>query len=118
VLLRTALLFIDVLTRVRRPNLYRPRAAYRPEPPHPVAIHASVVDFLASSHSSNYVPRATWHGYTDRELPLIVDDVQGNVEWPTKAVEAMHMDWKKQSWRKWAESEMPSFGVNSKKWKL
>ncbi|KAG9087763.1 hypothetical protein FRC06_002373, partial [Ceratobasidium sp. 370] len=102
------------LSMTRRPNLYKSRAAYRPEPPHPVAIHASVVDYIASSDIGAYAPRARWRGYAHEELPLIADDVRGCTCWPTKAIDAMKMDWKKLGWRQWAKSQMPMLAGGAK----
>ncbi|KAG8776749.1 hypothetical protein FRC12_000709 [Ceratobasidium sp. 428] len=90
------------LSMTKKPNLYKSRRVYRPKPPQPVAVHASVVDFIASSSSDHYIPRARWLGYREDELPLIADHVQDCMCWPKEASGAMKMD------RTWTTGRVPS----------
>lgn len=107
---RHQLFYLALLTAFR-PNRSKPRSVYRPDidldpnsKQSPVAIHASVVDFLQSQeHSQNkkkeeYIPRAIWCGYKEKPLPWI-EDGTGRLDPESKAAEAILMDWKlKETW--------------------
>ncbi|QRV98490.1 choline transport protein [Ceratobasidium sp. AG-Ba] len=97
------------LSMTRRPNLYKSRGAYRHAPSHPIAIHASVVDYLASDPPVPYVPRAWWHGYELGNHPLIADRLDGDGEWPSKAATIIKMGWKTYGFREWAKSRISLF---------
>ncbi|KAG8718283.1 hypothetical protein FRC09_012906 [Ceratobasidium sp. 395] len=102
------------LTMTNKPNLYKSRRAYRPKPPHPIAVHASVVDFIASSSPDHYIPRTRWRGYQKDELPWIADCLHDCKCWPREAVDAMNMDWKQIGWRAWANGQVASVTGGSK----
>ncbi|KAF8600419.1 hypothetical protein BDV93DRAFT_559397 [Ceratobasidium sp. AG-I] len=89
------------------PNFYKPRSVYCPQADFsvkarqsPVAIHASVVDFLQmqgnlqNNRGKKYIPRALWHGYTSKHLPWIEDGLTARMEEGSKATDAVLMDWK------------------------
>jgi hypothetical protein len=75
---------------------YKPRYVFRPEPTHPVFIHASVVYYLSTE--PNYKPGALWYGLGKDEYPEVEDyeflnGVQ-KVVWSEHQMELMNMNWK------------------------